>query len=191
MLWASMPCERSPLVVRVVPSRVVMPTNSAEPPLPPDPPMATAAPAPTETPLPPLPPPPPMLCAKRAFESCRCVVTELLSTSIDTLPPLPPPPPLAPTVNQPPVDPPLPPPPPMLWATMPCEQPVPQVGSGPALPDGPRPVTIVADTLLTVMSPPFDVALPPPPNATMPPVEPPSPPVPPMLCAWMPWASLP
>ena len=32
----------------------------------------------------------------------------------------------------------VPPPPPMLWATMPCEQPVPQVGSGPALPDGPK-----------------------------------------------------
>ena len=85
----------------------------------------------------------------------------------------------------PPVAPPLPPPPPMLWAKMPLEQPVPQVGSGPVstVPLVAAPVAIMPE-LTTLTAPPLEALAPPPPSAAMTlPWAPPSPPVPPMLCA--------
>src|SRR5262245_35381166 len=112
----------------------------------------------------------------------------------DTERPLPPPPPAPPMANQPTVLPALPPPPPMLCATMPCEHPSPQAGSGPlaGLPeDSGMPVTMLP-VFVTVTGPPLAPSEAPPPNATIwLPVVPPLPPVPPTLSARRPGASPP
>ncbi len=72
----------------------------------------------------------------------------------------------------------------MLWAKMPCEQPVPQVGSGPVstVPLVAAPVAMMPE-LTTFTAPPLELLVAPPPRALSAPLEPPSPPVPPMLCA--------
>ena len=145
MLCATMPYERTPVVMIRSP-RLIASTSPPLPPPAPAPPML----APTDAPWvaiapvtlnPPEPPPPPMLCANKPCASAPCV-TIVLALRTETRSLLPPSSPAPPRLNFAPsplpmpaatLNPPSPPPPPTLCARMPYAR-SPSVVSTPSMP---------------------------------------------------------